>query len=94
VLLGGLISDESSRGGAGIPFLKDIPSLGTLFGAKTGGSTRRELVVLITPYVVNDNADAEAVTSAFRRLLGPWAGNVGAGGGAAPTTVAPAATPP
>ena len=93
VLLGGLISDESSRGSAGIPILKDIPWLGKLFGAETGSGTRRELVVLITPYIVNDNADAEAVTSAFRRLLGPWAGTVAADRSALPAAASRTAPP-
>jgi general secretion pathway protein D len=73
VLLGGLISDESSRGSAGIPWLKDVPVVGSLFSTQTGSGTRRELIMLITPYVINDDHDAEAVTSAFRKMLGPWA---------------------
>jgi general secretion pathway protein D len=79
VLLGGLISDQSSRGTAGIPFLKDIPGLGALFSTQSGGGTRSELVVLITPYVINDDHGAEAVTSAFRKMLGPWSETVPTG---------------
>ncbi len=30
--------------------------------------------MLITPYLVNDTHDAETLTEAFRRSLGPWAG--------------------
>lgn len=73
VILGGLISDESSGGNAGIPLLKDIPLVGNLFRTQTTNGKRRELIVLITPYVMNDQYDAEAVTDAFRRQLGPWA---------------------
>ena len=73
VLLGGLISEETSRGNSGVPGLKDIPILGHLFSNQNQGGGRRELIVLITPYLVNDNTDAEAVTEAFRRVLGPWA---------------------
>lgn len=73
VLLGGLISEENSRGNTGVPLLKDIPVLGHLFSNQSQGGARRELIVLITPYLINDNHDAESVTEAFRRMLGPWA---------------------
>lgn len=99
VMLGGLISDTKSKGGAGIPFLKDVPVLGALFGKQTVDGTRRELIVLITPYIINDSHDAEAMTDAFRGLLGPWArqpklssdaANIG---GSAPAASAPDAKP-
>lgn len=76
VLMGGLISNDDSTGNAGIPFLKDIPLIGTLFSTKTKTGNRRELVVLITPYILNDSHDAEAMTDAFRRMLGGWAAPV------------------
>ncbi|MGZ7244424.1 hypothetical protein ACXWOQ_10045, partial [Streptococcus pyogenes] len=46
------------------------------------------LVVLITPYILNDSHDAEAMTDAFRHMLGPWAAPVA--GPAAPGAVVPA----
>lgn len=76
VLLGGLISEEGSLGNAGIPLLKDVPVLGTLFSNKTNKGLRTEMIVLITPYVINDDREAESVTSAFRKMLGPWAGSM------------------
>jgi general secretion pathway protein D len=47
--------------------LKDIPLVGGLF--RTSGaskSTRTELVLLITPYVMEDDFDSRALTEAFR----------------------------
>ncbi len=73
VLLGGLISNTKSDGNAGIPLLKDIPVLGQLFRNNTGKSDRTELIVLITPYIIEDDNDAQAVTEAFRKQLGGWA---------------------
>lgn len=73
VMLGGLISEDTTRGNSGVPGLKDIPFVGHLFSNQNQTGGRRELIVLITPYLVNDNTDAEAVTEAFRRVLGPWA---------------------
>jgi len=73
VLLGGLIANNQSQGNAGIPLLKDIPLLGHLFRTDTEKSDRTELIVLITPYIIADDNDAEAVTTAFRSQLGEWA---------------------
>ncbi|MCX2865121.1 hypothetical protein OOZ63_25155 [Paucibacter sp. PLA-PC-4] len=73
VLMGGLISNDNTQGSAGIPLLKDIPGLGALFSTQTVTGNRRELVILITPYILNDSHDAESMTDAFRKMLGPWA---------------------
>ena len=99
VMLGGLISEDTTRGNSGVPGLKDIPILGNLFSNQNQGGGRRELIVLITPYLVNDNTDAEAVTEAFRRTLGPWATSparppdTGAGAQLAPSAPVPPRTP-
>lgn len=73
VLLGGLMSSNRADGNAGIPLLKDIPLLGQLFRTNTGTNDRTELIVLITPYIIEDDNDAQAITDAFRKRLGPWA---------------------
>ena len=74
VMLGGLISDNTTKGDAGIPLLKDIPGVGQLFRNNTDKSDRTELIILITPYIISNDNDAQAVTDAFRKQLGPWAG--------------------
>jgi len=73
VLLGGIISSNKGQGDSGIPFLKDIPVLGNFFSSVNVSNDRTELIVLITPYIVNDDFDAQAITNAFRNQLGPWA---------------------
>lgn len=73
VLLGGLMSRNQSDGNAGIPLLKDIPGVGQLFRSDTGKNDRTELIVLITPYIIEDDNDAQTVTEAFRKQLGAWA---------------------
>lgn len=66
-LLGGLIEDTRSSGDAGLPYLKDIPIAGALFRTSASSNTRRkELVVLLTPYIMNDEFESRAVTEAFR----------------------------
>ncbi len=98
VLLGGLISEDSNDTNAGLPLLKDIPVLGNLFKVDTKKTKRTELVVLITPYVLNDQTEAEALSQAFRNTLGSWAQNVGAmpagQGGAGPSVPTPKSTLP
>lgn len=79
VLLGGLISSNRAEGDTGIPLLKDIPGLGQLFRKNTQSGDRTELIVLITPYILNDDRDARALTRAFRDRLGPWARSLPAG---------------
>jgi general secretion pathway protein D len=67
--LAGLISDNVSRGNSGIPYLKDIPILGTLFGTQSNTRQRTELVILITPHVLQDQRDARSLTQDMREKL-------------------------
>jgi len=73
VLLGGLISENFSTGETGIPFLKDIPILGNLFKNQSQNVSRTELIVLLTPYIIDGPETARAVRDAFRDKLGDWA---------------------
>ena len=67
--MAGLIRDSDSRENQGIPLIKDIPVLGTLFSNQTNNRTRTELLVLITPHVVRDQRDARALTDDLRKEL-------------------------
>jgi len=69
VLLGGLISDDRASGARGVPWLMDIPVLGQLFRVNNDNTSRTELIVLITPYVVNDGSDARHYTEEFKAML-------------------------
>lgn len=53
IVLGGLISNQEDRSQTGIPFLKDIPGLGYLFSTTTKTLTKKELIVMIQPFIVN-----------------------------------------
>jgi general secretion pathway protein D len=67
--MAGLIRDNSSEGNTGLPFLKDIPLLGTLLSSQNNTRMRTELLVLITPHVVHDQRDARALTEDLRTQL-------------------------
>ena len=66
VVLGGLVQSEQTDSTSGIPLLKDIPVIGKyLFSTTSHSATRSELVVFITPYVMDTPEDMEA--EALRR---------------------------
>ena len=53
VLIGGLIQDNITRTRSEVPCLGDLPLLGLLFGSRGRSVDKVELVVLITPSVVD-----------------------------------------
>jgi general secretion pathway protein D len=67
--LAGLITDTTSLGNQGIPWLKDIPLLGLLAGNQNNSRQRTELLILITPHVIHDQRDARALTEDLRDQL-------------------------
>jgi pilus assembly protein CpaC len=50
--LAGLISDDVRQNVDGVPGLKDVPVLGTLFRSRDFIRSETELVVIVTPYMV------------------------------------------
>jgi len=61
VVLGGLITEEERTIKTGLPFLSDIPGLGYLFGSKEKNTVRRELIIMIQPFIIeNDEQLSEA----------------------------------
>ncbi len=69
IVLGGLFSDSRSGSGGGIPILKDLPVAGNLFGNRSRGRAQTELLVLITPRIVNNQMDARRVTQQLRERV-------------------------
>jgi general secretion pathway protein D len=67
VLIGGLISENVSSSDTGVPFLKDVPGVGFLFGTQEVTKRRSELFVFITPYIVNSTAEAARISDVFKR---------------------------
>ena len=52
-LIGGLIQDTKTKRSEAVPCLGNIPGLGLLFGRKATGTGKSELVILITPTVLD-----------------------------------------
>jgi general secretion pathway protein D len=69
IVLGGLIDQNNTYNTSGIPWLKDLPWVGPLFGYTTRKDDRNELVVLITPRVVKSKQDSRLISDEFKRKL-------------------------
>ncbi|MGY6518320.1 MAG: type II secretion system secretin GspD [Lysobacteraceae bacterium] len=67
IMLAGLINDEQERSSAGLPGLSRLPVVGGLFGGQTQRSDREEIVILITPTVIRDPAEARRLTDEYGR---------------------------
>lgn len=66
IFLGGLISEQTSKGRTGVPYLNRIPGIGRLFGSTTSSTVRSETIVMITPTVIESTADLKAVSDDIR----------------------------
>ena len=76
VVLGGLTETVTAESETGIPILKDIPWIGKwLFGSVSQKETRKELLIFLTPYVLDEGAAAQAEALRRKRALSdsrPW----------------------
>jgi general secretion pathway protein D len=66
VALGGLITENISKSRSGVPYLAKIPLLGALFRDTNDSTTRTELILLITPRVMRDDAEFQNVMDDLR----------------------------
>jgi type II secretory pathway component GspD/PulD (secretin) len=110
VVIGGLISTERGRTRGGVPFLKDIPLLGWIFGSSGRRARNTELFLFLTPHIVYSDEDVDALRARVEAnssivpengpaaVLGPEGGSevlvVPVTDVPAPTTVVPARPTP
>lgn len=52
-VIGGIYIDRDEETNSGVPFLMDIPLLGWLFKSNTVAKTKSELLIFITPRIIN-----------------------------------------
>jgi len=55
VVLGGIFEQETKNSQTKVPFLGDIPYLGRLFRKDVKSDNKRELLIFVTPRIVNDS---------------------------------------
>lgn len=58
LILSGIIRDSERQATSKVPILGDIPILGALFRSETTTSNRSEVVIVVTPRVIDDSQNA------------------------------------
>ncbi|MGD0410888.1 MAG: hypothetical protein ABSC18_04235 [Verrucomicrobiota bacterium] len=73
VVIGGLMQDSKTVTDSGIPVLQSIPILGNLFKHKLQSDAKTELMIFVTPYVVDTPEDLAkmSVSETSRTVLSP-----------------------
>lgn len=61
ILIGGLMSDKIINSVTKVPLLGDIPILGFFFRTTTKHVVKTNLIIALTPYVINDQSDLRRV---------------------------------
>lgn len=68
IVLGGLMQESKSNTDGKRPFLGDVPILNTLFRTKAKTKLKTELVILLRPIVVDDNAWKDQLLQSQTRI--------------------------
>ena len=64
LVMGGLVNDSSTKGNTKVPFFGDLPLLGHLFRQETKAQNKRNLVIFITPTIIQ-NEDFQPTQTDF-----------------------------
>jgi general secretion pathway protein D len=79
LVMGGLVSDQSTKGNTKVPFLGDIPGLGWAFRSESKTQNKRNLIIFITPTIVQSEDFQPTQTSFLKtRVDDKPAANFGA----------------
>jgi general secretion pathway protein D len=69
VVLGGLILETTTSGKSGVPILMNIPGLGALFSTNATDTFRTELIITVSPRVIEDPREMEKITEELRSRM-------------------------
>jgi len=69
IVIGGLITSQDNNTERKVPFIGDLPIIGELFKTTTVTKERRELLIVLTPYVQTGAADADKETQKQTKRL-------------------------
>ena len=83
VVIGGLFREVSGSSKSQVPGLGNLPLVGALFRNQADNTVREEIIILLTPHIVKDDAayskaseeqlrDAEKIRVGTRRGMMPW----------------------
>ncbi|MDR2172723.1 MAG: type II secretion system secretin GspD [Burkholderiales bacterium] len=69
MVIGGLIRDDRTSGTGGVPFLSRVPVLGALFGEQSWDNSRTELIIFLTPRVVENEENRRSIIQDLRHRM-------------------------
>ena len=72
MVIGGLIRDNVTSTTSKVPFLGDIPILGWLFKSTTTSIDKANLMIFITPYIINNEDDAGELARQKNEEMDRW----------------------
>ena len=67
--MAGLIKEKTKQAINGFPGAKNLPILGALFRSRDYSSQRSELVIIVTPYIVNPVSERQLVTPIDKAMV-------------------------
>jgi type IV pilus assembly protein PilQ len=62
-VIGGLTVTQTTQSKSGIPLLVDLPIIGRLFGETRTDDEKRDLLILVTPHIIDDGAPIPGASS-------------------------------
>ena len=62
-VIGGLTVTQTTQSKSGIPLLVDLPLIGRLFGETRTNDEKRDLLILVTPHIIDDGAPIPGASS-------------------------------
>jgi general secretion pathway protein D len=71
IVMGGLMREKDQDIDSGVPFFSSIPVLGFLFGKESKTREKTDLMLFITPRVIVNLSDVDAVTQEFKQKVNP-----------------------
>ena len=69
IVMGGLMREKEEEGRSGVPFFSSLPVVGFLFGKETTERVKVDLMLFITPRVIVNLSDVDAITQEFQQKV-------------------------
>jgi type IV pilus assembly protein PilQ len=63
IVIGGLFRENNSTTRSQVPFMGNLPLVGSLFGQTQDSTTRQEIIILLTPHIIKDEAGYAAASA-------------------------------
>ncbi len=70
IVIGGMIQTQREKSVTGIPFLSKIPFLGYFFSRTIEKDAKVELIILITPHVIETIDEADSISLEIKKKMG------------------------